>query len=60
MRIVIVLRQGVIQQIRTTHPDVDVEVVDLDAVDQEPIDSPIRDRAELLLMRDEDHPWELV
>lgn len=36
MRIVIALRRGVIQQIRTTHPDVNVEVVDLDAVDQEP------------------------
>lgn len=59
-RILIAIRRGVIQRLKSTHPGVEVKVIDLDAVDQEPADSPIRDRADLLLCDDEDHPWDVV
>lgn len=52
-RIIITMRRGIIQRMKCSQPNVEVRIVDLDAIDQEPADSAVRDRAEVLISEDE-------
>lgn len=55
-RVILAIQRGVIQRLKCNQPGVQVEVIDLDAIDSEPPNSPERDRAEILLGGD--YPWD--